>query len=137
MDIHRIIYTSRPFGYDEATLGAILMDARAANARDGVTGALICREDVYMQLLEGPGAAVRATAERIGRDDRHVDMRRHVEARAPTRMFEGWAMLHDPAVSWIWSRKEVAAGAVERATGAEVEAFFLRLRKQHMPDGAM
>ena len=42
MDLFRAIYTSRPFGFDEAILSGILMDARRANARDGITGALIC-----------------------------------------------------------------------------------------------
>jgi hypothetical protein len=37
-------------------------------------------------------------------------------------------MLHDPAASWIWSKEEVADGAVERATTEELIAFFMPLR---------
>ena len=74
MGLLRIIYTSQPFGFDEATLAGILMDARRCNTRDDVTGALICRRDVFVQLLEGPEQKVRDTFERIGRDDRHVDV---------------------------------------------------------------
>ena len=40
MDVFRAIYTSRPFGFDQSMLSGILMDARHANNRDGITGAL-------------------------------------------------------------------------------------------------
>ena len=50
----QLIYASRPFGYDDLTLISILMQARENNARNGITGALICREDVFLQILEGP-----------------------------------------------------------------------------------
>jgi hypothetical protein len=36
MDLFRIIYSSRPFGFDTAILNAILVDARRLNARDGM-----------------------------------------------------------------------------------------------------
>ena len=41
----QLIYASRPFGYDDLTLTSILMQARENNARNGITGALICREE--------------------------------------------------------------------------------------------
>ena len=46
MSVFRAIYTSRPFGFDTAILHGILSDARRANLRDGITGALICRGDI-------------------------------------------------------------------------------------------
>ena len=60
MPITQIIYASRPFGFDAALLAGILMDARRCNARDGITGALICRDDLFLQLLEGPEEEVEA-----------------------------------------------------------------------------
>jgi len=130
MSLFRTIYTSRPFGFDGSTLDGVLMDARRANARDGLTGALICRADIYMQWLEGPEAQVRAAVERIKLDDRHLEVTLHVEEPAPERMFAKWAMLHDPAASWIWSQDEVAAGAIDRATPEEIIGFFLPLCAQ-------
>ena len=56
----QLIYASQPFGFDAAMLNGILSDARRCNVRDEVTGALICRADVYLQLLEGPEPAVDA-----------------------------------------------------------------------------
>jgi len=135
MDLYRVIYTSRPFGYDSAMLSGILLDARRANERDGITGALICREDIYLQWLEGPEKQVKDAVERITKDDRHLEVTLHVEKGVPERVFGEWAMLHDPAASWIWSRNEVADGAAERTTAAEVEGFFLQLREKSDADG--
>jgi hypothetical protein len=136
MDLLRIIYTSRPFGFDEAILNGILLDARRSNKRDEITGALICRDDIYIQLLEGPKEPVKRAVARIEDDDRHVEMTVRSEEAVSHRMFGEWAMLHDPAVSWIWSHQEVADGAVDRATTSEVEGFFLRLRELvSAPDG--
>jgi hypothetical protein len=126
--LFRAIYSSRPFGFDSAILNGILVDARRANERDGITGALICRGDIYLQWLEGGEERVRTALERIGRDDRHLDVTLHVTEPAEDRVFGDWAMLHDPAATWIWSQQEVAGGAVEAATPEEVTAFFLRLR---------
>lgn len=133
MSIYRIIYTSRPFGFDSGTLYGILAHAQKANPRVGLTGALICREDIYMQLLEGPEEEVRKALERIKRDDRHLEVRVHVEKTVPERMFGKWAMLHDPAATWIWSRAEVTNDAVDHATPDEVEGFFEKLCDANNP----
>jgi hypothetical protein len=127
MDVFRAIYTSRPFGFDDATLMGILMNARRLNARDGITGALICRADIYLQWLEGSEEKVRQTIGRIERDDRHLEVKVHVAERVADRKFGDWAMLHDPAATWIWSKAEMDAGALERATPAEITGFFIRL----------
>lgn len=127
MTVFRAVYSSRPFGYDSGTLNGILSDARRLNARDGVTGALICRHDIYLQWLEGPEPAVRACLSRIANDDRHVDMLMHVTETVPDRLFPEWSMLHDPASTWIWTPAQVAADIRERAGPRDVKAFFLRL----------
>jgi Sensors of blue-light using FAD len=132
MSVFRAIYSSQPFGFDETILSGILLDARRANARDAITGALICRADVYLQWLEGPEDKVRKTLERIERDDRHVDVRVHFADAVSDRVFGQWDMLDDPAASWIWSRAEVADGAIERTTPEEVTKFFMQLRDTHL-----
>ena len=130
MSLYRIIYSSRPFGYDSSMLNGILMQARVANERDDITGALICREDIFLQLLEGPEDKVRDTVARIKRDDRHIEVRMHVEKHVQERMFGQWAMLHDPVATWIWTQAEIDDDVLERASEAEVEGFFRRLRNQ-------
>lgn len=127
MPLTQLVYASRPFGFDQAMLDGILLDARRCNERDEITGALIARGDLYLQLLEGPQDKVLAAYERIRDDDRHVEVMPLVQRQVKERMFPGWAMRDDPAQSWVWSIEAVRDGAVERATEQEVLGFFERL----------
>jgi len=127
MSLFQVVYASLPFGYDQGMLNGILADARRWNERDGITGSLICRDDLYLQLLEGPADRVTAAFERIAKDDRHLEVRRLLAGPTATRIFPEWAMRHDPARSWMWSPAEVADGAPERASRAEVLAVFQRI----------
>lgn len=127
MPLMQLVYASRPFGFDDLALRGILNTAQRNNARDGITGSLICREDLFLQLLEGQGDVVQAAYDRICRDDRHTDVRLIVMREAEGRLFPEWAMRHDPAKSWMWSREEVSAGAVDRVGGDEALAVFSRL----------
>jgi hypothetical protein len=130
MPMIQLIYASRPFGFDEAALAGILMDARRCNERDGITGALICRGDLYLQLLEGPQDKVEAAYRRIEKDHRHLEIRLLSRRTVTARLFPEWAMRDDPARSWMWTQQEVTAGAIERASEADVVAIFQRLARE-------
>ncbi len=123
----QLIYRSQPFGFDRATLAGILATARRNNPRDEITGALICRHDIYLQLIEGPATAIDALYARIERDNRHGDVRLLLTGDVTARMFPDWAMLDDQSPSLFWSPDEVAAGAIEAATPEELRAAFERL----------
>jgi len=131
----QLTYASRPFGFEASILSSILIEARRCNARDGITGALICRDDLYLQLLEGPEKAVERTYARICADDRHVEVRRLTRRMVAddARMFGAWAMRDDPAASWVWSRAEVDAGVPDRAREDEVLGMFRRLPPMDLP----
>ena len=126
-NLAQLVYASQPFGYDSAMLSGILLDARRCNERDGITGALVCRNDVYLQMLEGPDAQVHAAYSRIRRDDRHINPKLLVDRPVSDRIFGDWAMLHDPAKSWIWPQAEISGGVLERATEAEILVLFENL----------
>jgi hypothetical protein len=126
-DLIQLIYSSKPFGFDEAALNGILMIARWNNPRDAITGALICRQDLYLQLLEGPQDAVEARYRSIARDDRHLDVVKRVSRPVTERLFPKWAMRDDPARSWMWSASEIEQGALDRATPQEFITIFSRL----------
>lgn len=124
---HQLVYSSRPFGFDEAMLNGILMDARRFNPEHDITGALICRHDLFMQLLEGPEAAVQSLYRRICKDDRHLETRKLVDRTVERRMFPNWAMRSDPAQSWLWSAEDVSNGAIQAASTDDVIAVFERV----------
>lgn len=131
----QLVYASRPFGYEANILSSILIEARRCNTRDGITGALICRDDLFLQLLEGPEKAVEATFGRIRADDRHIEVRRLVRRMITddARMFGAWAMRDDPAASWVWSRAEVDAGVPEQASEDAVLEMFRKLPAVDLP----
>ena len=83
MSLTQIIYSSKPFGFDASVLDDILTISRFNNSRDDITGTLICRADMYLQLIEGPDAAIQATYSRIIGDDRHLEVNQLV-SRAVT-----------------------------------------------------
>ncbi len=126
-ELIQLIYSSRPFGFDEAALNGILMTARRNNPRDSITGALICRHDLYLQLLEGPQAAVEARYASIARDNRHLEIVKRVSRPVTERLFPNWAMRDDPARSWMWTAEEIDQGALDRAAPADFISIFRRL----------
>ena len=127
MNLVQLIYASRPFGFDQAALNGILSQSRRCNTRDGITGALICRADVYLQLLEGTVEALDATYARIVSDDRHLEINRLSYQGVTERLFPAWAMRSDPARSWMWSPAEVADGAIAQASQQQLLGIFERL----------
>jgi len=133
MRLIQLIYTSRPFGFDEATLDDILLAARQHNQLHGVTGALVVRADLYLQLLEGPREAVTATFGRILNDDRHLDVLLGWCGDTPTRLFPEWSMRDDPARSWMWTQQEVRQGAAREASMEEFRGVFTRLAAETAP----
>lgn len=88
-----VVYVSAaavPFS-DEALL-ALLGQSRRNNTRLGLTGLLLYRDGQFMQVLEGPDAAVRALYATIGRDPRHQGVRTLLEEPITERRFPDWAM---------------------------------------------
>lgn len=93
MNIARLIYISTAReGLTSADEDAILGVARQENAKYGITGLLVASPTQFMQLLEGPEAAVSTIFERIRFDDRHHHVT-IVHTRATTeRQFPDWTM---------------------------------------------
>ena len=127
MRLTQLIYTSRPFGFNDLELMNILHVSRHNNERDKITGSLICREDIYLQLLEGPRAAVSSTYAKILRDNRHAEVALLWAGDAQQRLFPAWFMRHDPVQSWMWTPQQVRAGAVVEAPMEEIRNIFVRL----------
>ena len=130
----RLIYRSQPFGFDRSMLAGILSAARRNNPQMGITGALICRHDLYLQLIEGPADAIDTLYARIIADDRHANVELLLSEDMGERLFPNWAMLDDEARSLFWSAEDVAGGALEAASPEELHAPFIRLSEAN-PSG--
>ena len=142
-DLFGLLYRSRATRpLDERDLLPILTASLRNNARAGVTGLLLygppdapipADEDdppstllvpfsgpgVFVQWLEGPEAAVRATYSRIHADSRHtgVEVLDEVEA-LPRRLFPSWAMALEMGYPLPGSAAEIAAFAAAQETSA-------------------
>ena len=81
-------YGSVPNGINE-----ILATSVANNRRDGITGALICDDRWFAQVLEGLETKVSATFERILRDQRHGDVSLVTMQAVGERLYGDFAML--------------------------------------------
>lgn len=70
----------------------ILAVSRGNNPRAGVTGLLLFNGKRFLQLLEGPEAAVKATYARISLDPRHFAVVKLSERAIDEREFGAWSM---------------------------------------------
>ena len=130
MKLMQLVYCSQPFGYSLEILSAILVASRANNRKNNITGALICRSDIFLQLLEGPAQNVKNTYEAIQNDDRHINVYHLIDQPVKKRLFPAWAMKDDPVKTWMWSREDVSKGIVKGLSKAEIEKVFVKLSQE-------
>lgn len=91
--IYQILYRSQATAQlSNSQLLELLQRARRANAEQQITGLLLYSEGQFVQLLEGPPAAVKNLYARIARDPRHNRVELVREALVPARQFAEWSM---------------------------------------------
>jgi hypothetical protein len=91
----RLIYRSHnriPQSRRKAELGAIFSVARNQNKKANITGALLVRDDWFVQTLEGEEAAVKALYDQIAKDARHERISIIEEQTVDGRVFSRWSM---------------------------------------------
>jgi hypothetical protein len=96
-DIHRLVYCSRNEIQGSSSevideIRKVLLSARANNAREGVSGALLFNEGLFAQVLEGPLQSVERIFEKIQQDPRHSDVIVLECEPARSRIFAAWSM---------------------------------------------
>jgi hypothetical protein len=95
-DLYYIIYSSTPAKKPGAAdIENILVTARAENKRYNVTGMLVCLPDNYIQLIEGPQAAINQLYQNIEQDPRHYRVTILKQGALAQRYFPDWAMAYD------------------------------------------
>ena len=104
--IYHLVYVStatQPFSRQQ--LVELLEKSRINNAKVGVTGLLLYKDGVFIQVLEGARDAVQQVWERISRDPRHSVGTTLQTGETNFRQFPDWSMgfrdLDDPAVQQL------------------------------------
>ena len=124
--LKHIIYASTPFGFSRSDLDHILIKSRYNNDKNDITGALFCRDDLYLQYLEGPEKEIDLTFSKITEDDRHTEIQLLKSGISTRRLFANWAMKDDPVQSWMWTKEEIDGGILEKVTEAEAMKIFVK-----------
>lgn len=128
--IKQVIYVSKPVGFDNKILDSILVQSKRNNEKNQITGALICRSDLYLQYLEGPAHKIDFVYSKIKLDSRHTDVKLLEDARSKRRLFSNWAMRDDPVKDWMWTQKEVADAIFERLSKNDAMKIFVQHSKE-------
>lgn len=96
----RLVYQSR-LSEDKEALPPAEMSRRKReiaevsarnNASEGLTGILIERQGLFLQVIEGPGPALERVFERICRDRRHTSLTLYDYAEIRSTAFPAWSM---------------------------------------------
>ena len=78
--------------FREAEIKNILAQSHRNNGRSGITGMLLYRDGNFLQVLEGPDAAVQTTLDRIRTDERHRGIVVLKTDVIKSRSFSEWTM---------------------------------------------
>ena len=89
---HLIYASTSLHEFDKPELLILLTKARAANARLGITGMLLCETNNFFQVLEGPESAVVSLFDQISGDKRHRGVVRIIQEPIAARSFGDWTM---------------------------------------------
>jgi hypothetical protein len=90
-----IVYTSTASeSFNEAHLVDVLIRSRRNNKRLALSGMLLYRDGMFLQVIEGPDDALRDRMAIIASDPRHSTVRVLLEEEISERMFPAWTMGH-------------------------------------------
>ena len=93
MALYKIIYCSvATQALSAEALGRLVVQTRAHNDREGITGILCYANQQFFQVLEGEQTAVEELFFRISRDPRHADLILLFRASVAQRHFPSWSV---------------------------------------------
>ncbi|WP_394003576.1 BLUF domain-containing protein [Luteimonas sp. WGS1318] len=131
--IRQLLYRSgQLYEFTVADMIRLLQTSRAHNAGCGVGGLLLLRDGLFMQLLEGPMAAVEALYARIAEDPRHCGVQLINRRERAARLLPDWRMawaeapLDDDAPAFAGLETDHHALRALDGAGADPVAVTLR-----------
>ena len=128
--MRQLLYISSKTPGQEISVGNILIQSRRNNDAVGVTGLLYTDGTRFLQVLEGEGAAVTATFDRIRADARHHAVVVLSDKAVAERSFGRWAMAHrlptDPADEFDERVTRMLHGASDNVRGTFLGLIAVR-----------
>ncbi len=123
----RLIYRSRnriPAERRKVELGELFLVARSNNKKQRITGALLLRDDWFVQTLEGDETAVRSLYAHIETDPRHDSVSLLETGMVSERVFARWSMAKvaeggEPDIPLIANTTGISSAASRGTTPAQ------------------
>jgi hypothetical protein len=117
----------------------IVTTARARNASHGITGALLFTGLHFVQIVEGPAAAIAALWANMQADPRHDGLVLANHGPLAERRFHGWSLAYAGPAHYVHKRVQLlfnAADPVKRDRAARwlAELMYLFSIDQHSAD---
>ena len=92
--MRRIVYISTAADLSTVEVAQILESAQRNNAQREITGFLLYNGRNFLQLIEGPNAALMSLMSMLRRDPRHSGMLTLIDEPIDERSCAGWSMHH-------------------------------------------
>lgn len=93
MSTYQILYVSKATEQlDSKTINDIVSAANVYNSRNNISGILMFRAGIFLQLLEGEKSQIEALFAKIEKDPRHSNIVRIFSIEENERLFPIWAM---------------------------------------------
>jgi len=93
MSLYQLIYVSSAKNdIAEEDINNIIKSAINFNSKNDITGLLLYRSGIFMQLLEGSQTLIDPLFEKIKQDNRHNNIIQLIAQSAKERMYPNWAM---------------------------------------------
>ena len=135
--VYRLIYRSHnciPATSRRSELGDLFTAARSNNKAKGITGALLVRDDLFVQTLEGDEQSVEELLARIRVDTRHEAVEILNTGLVSRRVFARWSMAKvgeddlSPDVNLIAHGDGISPAATRGGATAEQELVLQVMR---------
>lgn len=123
----------------DGDLSEICAESQAQNAQSGVTGVLMFRDGVFLQVMEGGTVDILALSARIAADRRNDRLRILWHGNVAERRFPRWTMgcflgvegdrALDPMLDWTPARIRDLATFYDRHVEAGLKPGFTKARR--------
>lgn len=92
----QLLYSSNSTEYFDVSvdIDGILNSSKKFNEANGITGVLIYKGGVFLQLLEGDESKVRTLFDKISSDQRHEDLEVVYQGKIDKKIFAHWTMAY-------------------------------------------
>ena len=127
--LKQVIYVSEKTDTSSDSLTDIYDISQKNNLESGISGCLLIGSNSYLQLLEGPDAAVENLYSKIKMDSRHKKVKKLFDQHVDEKSFSSWSMKFAPFNNIEWGNKELDAGKFQNISATAAVKVFKSIKE--------